>query len=288
MKILVFGSRGLLGHHLLPFLQKKGHEVLASPPRTEQNPDWSVSSVFEELCDSIRPDAILNLAALTSVDHCERFPAEAFRLNVDLPRLMGQWQQKRSPQTWLVHLSTDMVYDHPGENPEDRIRLINTYALTKRAGELALGEGRHLVLRTNFFGRSRHPQRKSFSDWIWESINKRESLVLFEDILFSPLSLETLSESIATVFERPQSGIFNLGSRDGFSKAQFALELAKQWDHDLLKQARLGSSRDSTLTAPRPREMKMKVDLFEKTFDFKLPSLAEEIHKTGRTYEKPL
>lgn len=288
MKILVFGSRGLLGHHLVPFLQKKGHEVLVSPPRTQERPDWSVPSAFEELCDSVQPEAILNLAALTSVDRCEESPLEAFQLNVDLPRLMGQWQQKKAPKTWLVHLSTDMVYDHHGDNPEERIRLINTYALTKRAGELALGEGRRLILRTNFFGRSQHSQRKSFSDWIWTAIKKKEPLVLFEDIHFSPLSLETLSEAMARAFEAPQSGLFNLGSRDGLSKAQFAIELAKQWDHDILKQARLGSSHESSLAAPRPREMKMNVELFEKTFDFKLPSLREEIHKSGRTYEKPI
>jgi dTDP-4-dehydrorhamnose reductase len=160
---------------------------------------------------------------------------------------------------------------------------INYYAFSKYAGELAASAVGSTILRTNMFGPSRCEGRHSLSDWLVGAMRRGDQVTVFQDVFFSPLSLETLSEQMAIVVERRVPGTFNLGSRDGMSKADFAFELAEQVGlrTDLLKR---GSLKDVPLNARRPEDMRMQVAKFESAFGVTLPSLKSEIALTKDMY----
>ena len=62
------------------------------------------------------------------------------------------------------YVSTDQVYSGTGLHREDVVGPVNVYGLVKHSAELASALApRHLILRTNFYGRS-HGARPSFSD----------------------------------------------------------------------------------------------------------------------------
>jgi dTDP-4-dehydrorhamnose reductase len=288
-KILVTGATGLLGATLVPQLERRGHTVLRHGHRgaAQFRADLRDPAQTAAMLEQARPDCIINLAALTDVDRCEREPNEAYELNVvSLENICG-WIRSGAPGCHLVQISTDQVYDGPGPNPESAVTIRNTYAFSKIAAELVAAGAAGTVLRTNFFGRSRCPTRTSFSDWILQSIHAGRPLALFEDVHFSPLSLSTVSAMIERVVRERPRGVFNLGAAGGASKADFAFAFARALNLPTAQMQRTASSRAPQLAARRPRDMRMDSGLFERTMGLELPPLSDEINSMRSEYLEP-
>lgn len=227
------------------------------------------------MLDAVRPDFVINLVAATNVDRCEERPDEAYRLNVRSVETLSGWL-KRGQTCHLIHVSTDQVYEGEGPHREDDVNIVNVYALSKYAGELAALAAGATVLRSNFFGPSMLAGRSSFSDWIIARLRAGEAFTAFDDVAFTPLSMATLGAAIARVIEMPAPGVFNLGSRHGMSKAEFAFALARHFGLDA-SPIRPGSHSAVKLRARRPLDMRMDSTLFEQTFGFILPGTEREI-----------
>lgn len=280
-RILVTGATGMLGCTLAPSLERCGHSVLRHGFRTESTSDLQADlrdyASTAGLLGRITPDCIINLAALTDVDACERRPHEAYLMNTAIVDNIGRWMLTAESECHLVQISTDQLYDGGGPHLESKITISNTYAFSKIAGELAAARVPTTVLRTNFFGRSRCPARASFSDWIRESLLWNRPIKLFEDVRFSPLSLATLCDMIERVVRKKPVGVFNLGAADGTSKADFAYDFAQALHLPTDSMERARSSDAKHLAAYRPKDMSMDSRLFERTMDVRLPTLSEEI-----------
>lgn len=285
-KVLVTGSRGMLGATLVPFLRTCGHELICHSRHGEGDihADLVDAVQVRSMLDSSRPDVILNLAALANVDECERNPHKAYLENVKIVENLVDWIRHAETLAHLVQISTDQVYDDQGPHKEDSVALKNYYAFSKYAGELAAQAVPSTILRTNFFGPSRCEGRISLSDWIVASLRQKKQITVFGDVWVSPLSMETLSEAIALVIAQRHRGVFNLGSRIGMSKADFAFALAgkMQFPTDCMMR---GSISQLKFEAYRPRDMQMDSGRFEHLFGMALPTLLEEIDKMGFEYE---
>lgn len=277
-RTLVTGAQGLLGSTLVPHLQARGFDVICHARNRDgyMHADLSDANQVSAMLDKIKPDTIVNLAALTNVDECERNPQQAYLANVKVVENLAKWIRDGGNECHLVQLSTDQVYDGVGPHKEDEITLPNYYAFSKYAGELAAAKISSTILRTNFFGPSLCPGRTSLSDWLVESLRQEKPITVFDDIQFSPLSLQSLVELMELVIAQRQQGIFNLGSKEGMSKAGFAFTLAEALKLPTNHMSR-GISDKVKLTAYRPKDMRMDSSRFEHTFGVKLPTLKEEI-----------
>ena len=101
--------------------------------------------------------------------------------------------------------------------------------------------------------------------------------------MFSPLSIATLCHYIERcVAERPL-GVFNLGSREGMSKADFALAFAAFTGLPTTNLQR-SSIRTHTFAARRPTDMRMQCERFEARMGLKLPCLIDEIELLAYEY----
>lgn len=283
MITLITGASGLLGATLAPYLTGLGYTVLMHGKSTNNNLscDLTDKRMTRAMLEETHPNIVINLVALTNVDKCEESPHDAYLLNVrTVENLVAGMRGRVDP--YLIQISTDQVYDSTGPSPEDEIRLTNIYALTKYAGELAASRMPSTILRTNFFGHSALPGRKSFSDWLLESLRNGDPVTVFTDVVVNPLALETLSAMIGRVIERRVEGVFNLGSRGAMSKADFAFELARIYGLST-QNMRRGSVGDTDLRAYRPRDMSMDCSRFEAAFDVALPSLQNEIRELKRS-----
>jgi dTDP-4-dehydrorhamnose reductase len=286
-KILLIGATGMLGGTLGPFLRNCGYSVVTHGKSSEADITADLTGLFEtqSLIKKTNPDVVVNLIGLTNVDECESNLQKAYLINSKTVENISDVILSQKQNSYLIHVSTDQIYDGAGLHSEKDINITNNYAMTKYAGELAALRVSSAVLRTNFIGRSCVEGRESLSDWIYKSCVNKNSISVFEDILFNPLSIESLCEMISIVVNKKPLGVFNLGSHNGMSKADFAFEFARELDLPINLMKRIKSSDASFLKVYRPKNMIMDVSKFERELGVSLPELDREIVKVTKDYE---
>jgi len=283
--ILVLGATGLLGSALVPLLKAAARPVATHGRSTlaDFQADLTDPLATGKLLDTVAPDLIINLVGLTNVDSCEQHPDQAYQLNVKTVENVAEWLRQKRSSCHLLQISTDQVYDSSGPHAESAVRLTNYYAFSKYAGELAAAAVQGTILRTNFFGRSQCAGRSSFTDWLYSALTRGESIRVFHDVWFSPLSLATLCKVIGVLAEQKPVGVFNLGAQGGMSKAAFAFAFADALGLPAacLQQA---SVETAALAAYRPRDMRMLGSKLERTLGIRLPTLEDEIILAAKDY----
>lgn len=278
-KVLVAGATGLLGSTLAPFLQKRGHQVICTGHRYAADINLDLTCLEQTLgvLEDVTPDVIINLSALTDVDRCERHPNQAYLLNVKTIENLCSWIRSAGRACHLIQISTDQLYDGMGPHSEEKVTISNHYAMSKLAGEFAARTVNSTILRTNFVGRSNRNGRLSLTDWLYASLCASQTISVFDDILFSPLSISTLCHSIEQCVSRMPHGIFNLGSRDGMSKADFAFAFANALGLATTNLVRTRSSTLGPVYASRPSDMRMQYKKYEDLMELQQPRLIDEI-----------
>lgn len=284
-RILVTGAQGLLGSTLVPYLQARGYDLVRNDRHGEGDARVELTDMGQVgfALDKIVPEVIVNLAALTDVDECERNPQHAYQANVRIVGNLVKWIQNSASSCYLVQLSTDQVYDGTGPHKEDDLTLSNYYGFSKYAGELLAAAVPSTIVRTNFFGPSQCKGRTSLTDWLVASAKQGRAITVFEEIRFSPLSLRRLVQLLEIVIARRQHGVFNIGSKDGMSKADFAYAFAEVLNLPAEHMSR-GTAANAKRAAYRPVDMRMDSSRFEDAFSVELPALKEELETMKAAY----
>jgi dTDP-4-dehydrorhamnose reductase len=287
INVLVVGASGLLGTALSAKLKDFKFSVtrLARGTPADITVDASSRELLFQALDGRTFDAVINLVALTSVETCEDRPDLAHRFNVLPAEHIASWIRIHSPDSHLIQLSTDHVYDGSGPHDEVHTTVVNSYAQTKYASELAAMMVPSTILRTNFVGRSASSRRESLTDWLYDSLNRKEHIQVLDDVLFSPLAISTICSVLVEVIKKRPVGVFNLGSKNGMSKADFDFEFASLLGLPTKFMTRIDSTSAKFLRARRPFDMRMDSTKIEKELSIELPTLREEIRKVAKEYE---
>lgn len=273
--ILVTGSTGFLGSYLVKKIQKKYNLIcLGFKQIADYRVDLIEKKKIEKIIAKTKPDIILNLAAITDVDFCERNKLLCKKLNYSFVRNLAFFSKKYNFK--LIQISTDQLYNKNKYNLEKDIKILNYYAKTKFMSDEIVKKNGGCVLRTNFFGIDRKNKRGLVS-WIKKNHQSKEKISLFKNIYFSPLNIKTLAKYIDLICEKFKPGVYNVGSKNKISKAEFGkkvinrLKLKINFDEVDYNYSKF------KLSAKRPLHMQMNVSNFEKTFSIKTPKIEKEI-----------
>jgi dTDP-4-dehydrorhamnose reductase len=278
-KIILLGADGLLGSSLKLFLLNKNYEIITVGRSISSDHilDLLNTNALTNLINQTLPTCIINLVALTNVDNCEVDVSTAMRSNGLVPGSISDAINKsQNPEIHFIHISTDQVYIGDGGHQEDRVCPVNVYGLSKLTGELMIKNSKSTILRTNFFGKSICKSRTSFSDWAYKSIYQLEPITLFKNILFNPLHISTICKYIDLIMERKVFGVFNLGSKNGISKAEFVLAFISGLGYKLNNVSIVDYSVNCSI-AKRPLNMTTNVSKFESALQIELPNIYSEI-----------
>lgn len=133
LRILVTGSTGFLGGHVVAAVRAAGHVALTTARRGgEVAVDLTGSGMVDAVVQALQPDLVLHLAANSRLADCERDPAAALRVNAEVPERFAERFGAR-----LVFTSTDLVFDGRGAPfaASAPVAPLSAYGLGKAAGE---------------------------------------------------------------------------------------------------------------------------------------------------------
>lgn len=263
-RVLVCGSNGLLGQRLALLLDSDpDFEVLHSSYHRSfvqsdilidyTQLDISNRSDVKSLITSYRPDIILNAAAMTNVDACEREREQAWKMNVT--GVENLVEVCRRIDAKLVHVSTDYVFDGKTGNykEEDRVNPINYYGKTKLAGEnVILSSGiDHAILRTIVVYGTGVGVKNNFALWVINSLNDKKPIRCVDDQISNPTHVFDLANAMKQVIEYDVKGIFHIAGAETISRHDFAKRAAEVFGFDQTLIQRIKTS-ELTQLAARP------------------------------------
>ena len=282
-KILITGSSGLLGSYLKTKIKSKKFRIIKF--NRNKTSDFSNYRFCETYLKKNKFDSIINLSAITDVDKCEKNKSLARKVNFILIKNICKTIKKLNLKTHIIHLSTDQFYNNFLSNYEKKNKCINYYTKTKLMAEKVCLKNNSTILRTNFVGKSKNKKRSSFSDWIYQNLTKKQNIFLADDILFSPLSIKSISSLIKLILRKKINGIYNVGSHNGYSKFNFAYKFAKKLNLDTKNIIKV-KYKDINFFARRNKDMRMKVIKFEKKFNYKFKTLDLELEEIVAEYKR--
>jgi len=240
LRILVTGASGLLGLNLC--LEKaKEHDIygivhqtqLANAPFMLIRQDLTNKNTIRRIFNQTKPELVVNCAAMANVDQCEKHPIPAAKINSEIPGYLAKNCAERAIP--FIHISTDAVFDGEKGNYKetDVPNPLSIYAKTKLEGEKRVLDANPaaLIARVNFFGFS-ITGRRSLAEFFLRNLISSKKVYGFVDILFSPLYVNDLVETLFNMVKNKLSGIYHVVSSDHLSKYDFGILISEKFNLD--------------------------------------------------------
>ena len=282
MKILLFGKGGQVGWELQRSLTPLGELIALDADSQQQCGDFTHLDDIAQTVRTIAPDVIVNAAAYTAVDKAESEPELVRTINALAPGVLAR--EARKLGSWLIHYSTDYVFDGSGSKPwleTDPTAPLSVYGCTKLEGEEAIRAAgcHHLIFRTSWVYAARGG---NFARTMLRLAQERERLTVIADQIGAPTGAELLADvtahAIRTARQRPElSGLYHLaaaGETSWHGYACFVLDLARQAGIEL-KVATENVIPVPTITFPlparRPLNSRLDAGKLQTTFNLHLP-----------------
>jgi dTDP-4-dehydrorhamnose reductase len=276
-RVLLLGAGGQLGMELAKRLA--GQVELTALSRAEL--DFSDATATRAAIVKADPEIVINAAAYTAVDKAESEPELCRQVNAIAPGVIASEIAKTNG--WLIHYSTDYVFDGSGVRPwleTDATGPLSLYGQTKLDGELAIAASgcRHVILRTSWVYAA---VGRNFLHTILRLGREREQLKIVDDQIGAPTSAEAITDATLAVISRldargdsgEASGVYHLTcagetSWCGFARAIFARFAARQKAPEVLP---IPTEAYPT-PARRPKNSRLNCDKFAAEFGFRMPA----------------
>lgn len=201
---------------------------------------------LKSISDRVEYDFVVNCIAVISAKECRDNCSFATLVNATLPRLLCEM----FPSSKLIHISTDSVY--AGVKYENRVGQgsvpLTHYGYTKALGDLniMMFSNDYTIIRCTPVGKSH--KENSFLDWIVNSTISGEEITLFNDVLFSPISIHQIAKLIGLIVDGVvEDQIIDFGGVEQLSKFDFGVKLL---NHLNLSTDRIKSVRSTDIIDP--------------------------------------
>jgi len=287
--ILILGANGQLGHELRSTLASTGSLVCPGREALDLTSPATVRDAIREL----RPALIVNAAAYTDVDQAEKEIDRAWQINAHTPGVLAEEAHRCG--TWLIHYSTDYVFDGRKETPyaeNDSPNPLNEYGRSKLAGEEAIRNrcDTYWIFRTSWLCSDR---RSNFLRTMLRLATTRERLTVVDDQIGCPTWAGWLAEATATIIskssvlkDQASSDTYHLCSRGATSWYGFARAIFDQFGVD--KTVAPIPTEEYPTPARRPAYSVLATDAVQEAFDLTIPSWTEQLRRMATAHPSPV
>jgi dTDP-4-dehydrorhamnose reductase len=231
MKVAIVGANGQLGSDLCRAFAEAGAEVCAL---THEHIEVTSLASVREALGQLRPQVIVNTAALHHVEQCEQEPERAFAVNALGPRNLAVAASEAGAV--LVQISTDYVFDGARGSPyvEADVPLpLNVYGNTKLAGEYFVRSivPRHFIVRTSaLYGHAacRGKGGRNFVELMLKLGAERGSVRVVTDETVSPTWTRELARQVVALASTDAYGLYHATAEGCCTWYEFAREIFEQ------------------------------------------------------------
>lgn len=242
MKILITGSNGLLGQHIIKLLiETTGHTIIATGRGASRLP-FEVSDLYDyfplDITDGVavndfllahEPELVIHAAAMTQPDECEQHPIECWNVNVTATRFLLEAAEKINAR--FIYISTDFVFD--GVNgpykETDEPGPVNYYGSSKLAAEKSVMESdlQWAIVRTVLvYGNILLGNRSNVISWVKDNLMNGKAIKVVSDQLRTPTYVEDLAKGILLVVEKNATGVYHISGEEEMSPHDMAIATA--------------------------------------------------------------
>lgn len=290
-RILIAGAAGMLGRCLMRewsgtydvqgSARKKGPGIAAC--------DLTDPSSVKRILGDHSYDLVVNAAAYSDVDGCEREPSRAHASNAlasfHLARRCGE---NKIP---YIYVSTDYVFDGRKKSlyaETDRTAPINVYGMTKLEGEIQARKHAWIlaVVRTSWLYGAGNP--RNFVNQISERLSKEKRASVLADQRDSPTYVKDLSQALERIGlslmglakkknARAAEETYHVCNRGITTRYEMALKIRDLLGAGNRSVTRMESSEIKGRLALRPQFVSMSCVRYEKQFGVKLRSWQEAL-----------
>jgi len=290
-RILLLGKNGQVGFELQHSLAPLGEVIALDRHSQPLSGDLANLEALATTVRALRPTVIVNAAAYTAVDKAEAEPELARRVNAEAPGLLASLAAEIG--AWLVHYSTDYVFDGSGSTPWNEVDPtgpLNAYGQTKLEGEQAIAASgcRYLNFRTSWVYAA---NGNNFLKTMLRLAKDRETLNVVADQWGAPTGAELIADVTAQALQRvlgeasgatgttasPFVGTYHLaaaGAVNWHGYASHVIEQARQQRFEAVRVRQILPVATSAFPTPalRPGNSRLNTQRLKQTFGLELPA----------------
>jgi dTDP-4-dehydrorhamnose reductase len=233
MRVLIIGAKGQLGMDLV-----EAFGDCEVTPYDLEDMDIVDEATVQQQIAFIAPDLVINTAAFTRVDECEREHIRAFEVNA-----LGPLHIAQACKRWdvpMIHISTNYVFD--GEKvgsyiESDAARPVNAYGISKLAGEhyvQAVSDRCFVVRVAGLFGLTVSRMKgTNFVEAMLRLGAKGNALRIVSDETLSPTYTQDAARVIRQLADTDKYGVYHVSNTGSCSWYEFAAEIFAQSGMDV-------------------------------------------------------
>lgn len=216
MNAIVIGGSGNLGQALITTMVRAGANVLCP---SHQEMDLTNEIAVRKFITSANPTYVINAAAMTDVDRCEREPDLAKLIN---GRAVGfAASAARKVKAKFIQISTDYVFDGRSLDPYSEYSVphpLQEYGASKLLGEqYALEKGGSVFRVQWLFGQI----KGNFIDWVAQSLMEGKKIPIFDQV-GCPHSAFFVANLLVLSLQACRSGVYHIAHDQATSRQQVA------------------------------------------------------------------
>ncbi len=230
-KILIIGSKGMLGHILKKYLESLNKYEVFATHRNEKDLKSRefLLNVFDTtalngVLEKIKPDFVVNCAGILNKT-AEENPDIAIFVNGYIPHYLDKMSIKYNYK--LIHITTDCVFSgKTGNYKEDDFKdATSYYGMSKSIGEV--NNNKTFTIRTSIIGPDENPNGIGLFNWF---INQKGTINGYTNVFWSGVTTLELSKAIEYSFNKDVTGIYHLTNGIKISKYDLLKLIQKQFD----------------------------------------------------------
>jgi len=251
IKVLVFGSSGMLGHKMLQIMNDnfdaygtiRGNkkDVILNKYNIIENIDVEDFKTVEKSIVDVDPDFVINCIGIIKQLKEANDPIKSHTLNSMFPHQLATYCESFGMK--MIHISSDCVFDgKKGMYKETDVpNATDIYGRTKFTGEIGYP---HFTLRTSIIGREIKTSN-GLMEWFLSQKNK--TIQGYKNAIFSGVTTNELSKIVSIIIKRCNlKGLYHVAA-DPISKYDLLTLLNQKFDNNTTIQEFYGEINDRSL-----------------------------------------